>query len=209
MKKRNNETNTLYGVAEFVLFVTSYIPLFLLIIFRQISKNIDYLNWGGINKQAMIFFLGKFGFSLFLIIISLFSLYGCIALFSNFDKNIDNGENIILKDVRNRNSEAIGYIATYIIPFIFQSFDNFYEIFAFVFLMVIIYRIYINSNLLLINPLLSFIFSIFDIEYEEQNGKKRNGLIITKDKYIKEDTIITVYPIGYKLFYAKSREPQN
>lgn len=127
-------------------------------------------------------------------------------LFSNFQKNINNGEIVILTDVRNRNSESIGYIATYIIPFIFQCFNTRYEIFAFTFLMIIIYRIYVNSNLLLINPILSFKYSIFEIEYIEQRGKKRNGLIIIEDKYILEDTMINIYPIGYKLFFAKNRE---
>lgn len=198
-----NSSTKLYGVAEFVLFITSYIPLFILILFKQFSENIDFLNWGGINIESLCFFATKFLFSTFLIIISILSLIGCKLLFLNFEKNINNGENVTLVDVKNRNNESIGYIATYIIPFIFQSFSSWYEIFAFFFLMLIIYRIYVNSNLLLINPILSFKYSIFEIEYEEQNGKKRNGLIIIKDKQLEEDSIITIYSIGHKLFYAQ------
>lgn len=203
---QNNQINRLYGIAEFVLFTTSYIPLFVLLVFKQISENVAYFNWGGLNKDSFELFFDKFGFSFFLIVISFFSLVGSKLLFSNFEKNINNGNVVILTDVRNRNSESIGYIATYIIPFIFQSFNTWYEIFAFIFLMIIIYRIYVNSNLLLINPILSFKYSIFEIEYEEQNGKRRSGLIIIKDKHIIEDAIVNIYPIGYKLFFAKSRE---
>ena len=205
-KNKDINTNKLYGIAEFVLFVTSYTPLFLLIVFKQISENSEFLHWGGWSKETIFVFFEKFGLSFLLIILSIFSLWGCKLLFSNFKKNIDNGVNVTLKDVRNRNSETIGYIATYIIPFIFQSFDSYYEIFAFLFLMIIIYRIYVNSNLLLINPILSFKYSIFEIEYEEQNGKNRNGLIIIQNKYVKEDTMIKIYPIGYKLFFAENRE---
>ncbi|MDQ8015157.1 MAG: hypothetical protein REI96_22110 [Flavobacterium nitrogenifigens] len=193
----------LYGVAEFVLFITSYLPLFILIVFKQFSENTQYLYWGGLKFENLLVFITKFGFSTLLLITSFISLIGCKLLFSNFEKNINNGENVTLVDVKNRNSESIGYIATYIIPFIFQSFNSWYEIFAFFFLMFIIYRIYINSNLLLINPILSFNYSIFEIEYEEQNGKKRNGLIIIKDKHIEEESMITIYSIGQKLFYAK------
>ncbi|PTD15046.1 hypothetical protein [Flavobacterium columnare] len=200
-----NNHRKLYGISEFVLFITSYIPLFILILFKQFSENLQYLNWGGLEKKQIEVFITKFGFSTFLIAISLFSSIGCFLLFSNFNKNINNGENVILIDVKNRNSESIGYIATYIIPFIFQSFNNLYEIFAFLFLMLIIYRIYINSNLLLINPILSFVYSIYEVEYQEQNGKKRNGLIIIKDKHIDEETMITIYSIGHKLFFAKNR----
>ena len=203
---QTNQINMLYRIAELVLFITSYTPLFILIVLKQISENVTYLNWGGINRESINLFIEKFGFSFSLITISIFSLIGCRFLFSNFQKNINNGEIVILTDVRNRNSESIGYIATYIIPFIFQCFNTRYEIFAFTFLMIIIYRIYVNSNLLLINPILSFKYSIFEIEYIEQRGKKRNGLIIIEDKYILEDTMINIYPIGYKLFFAKNRE---
>lgn len=204
--RQSNQINSLYGIAEFVLFITSYIPLFILIVLKQVSENIIYLNWVGLSSESISVFFEKFGFSFSLILISVFSLIGCKLLFSNFRKNINNGENVILTDVRNRNSESIGYIATYIIPFIFQSFNTWYEIFAFTFLMVIIYRIYVNSNLLLINPVLSFRYSIFEIEYEVQGGKKKNGLIIIRNKYIMEDTLICIYPIGYKLFFAQNRE---
>lgn len=188
-----------------MLFITSYIPLFILILFKQISENSEFLYWGGFKLESITLFASKFGFSTFLTFLSLIGIIGCKLLFSNFEKNINNGENITLIDIKNRNSESIGYIATYIIPFIFQSFNSLYEIFAFFFLMFIIYRIYINSNLLLINPILSFKYSIYEIEYEEQNGKKRNGLIIIKDKHIDEESIITTYSIGHKLFYAKKR----
>lgn len=204
MQKLNNKKK-LFGIAEFVLFITSYIPLFILLIFKQVSENFEYLHLGGFTIESLVTFFKKFGFSSFLIIISIFSLIGCYLLFYNFNKNINNGENVTLIDVKNRNSESIGYIATYIIPFISQSFNTWYEIFAFLFLMLIIYRIYINSSLLLINPILSFIYSIYEVEYEEQNGKKRNGLIIIKDKYAEEETIVTIYSIGHKLFFAKNR----
>ncbi len=113
---QTNQINRLYRIAELVLFITSYTPLFILIVLKQISENVTYLNWGGINRESINLFIEKFGFSFSLITISIFSLIGCRFLFSNFQKNINNGEIVILTDVRNRNSESIGYIATYIIP---------------------------------------------------------------------------------------------
>ncbi|MPN59092.1 hypothetical protein SDC9_206810 [bioreactor metagenome] len=68
--------------------------------------------------------------------------------------------------------------------------------------MIIIYRIYINSNLLLINPILSFRYSLFEIEYKTQNNTAKSGLIIIKNKYLEEDTVIKIYEIGFKLHYA-------
>ena len=181
---QTNQINRLYRIAELVLFITSYTPLFILIVLKQISENVTYLNWGGINRESINLFIEKFGFSFSLITISIFSLIGCRFLFSNFQKNINNGEIVILTDVRNRNSESIGYIATYIIPFIFQCFNTRYEIFAFTFLMIIIYRIYVNSNLLLINPILSFKYSIFEIEYIEQSWDSEMSIEKSCEVYI-------------------------
>ena len=198
--------NNLYGIALFVLFITSYMPLFILIIAKQIFDNFAYLNWGGLSYKSIRIFISKFGIATVLSIISLFSLWGCKILFSNLKKDIKNGNHVLIKNISNRNSESVGYIATYIIPFMFQGFSTTYEIFAIFFLLVIIYRIYINSNLLLINPILGFKYSIFEIEYEEQNGKCRNGLIIIKNYQISEDIDIKIYPIGFKLFYATHKE---
>lgn len=205
---KENNFNELHGVAQFVLFVTSYIPLFVLICLKQISKNIDYLNWGGVSWLSSFTFLQKFGLSTFFILVSLFGLWGCIRIFANLKKDVNNGENVVVTDVKNKNNESIGYIATYIVPFLFQNFDTWYECIALLFLLIIIYRIYINSNLLLINPLLSFKYSIFEIEFDIK-GKKRNGLVIVESKFIQEDTTIKIYEIGPKLYYAIKRNPQN
>ena len=191
--------NNLYGIALFVLFITSYTPLFILIIAKQIFDNFAYLNWGGLSIRI---FISKFGIAVVLSIISLFGLCGSKILFSNLKKDVKNGNHVLIKNISNKNSESVGYIATYIIPFIFQGFSTNYEVFALFFLLFIIYRIYINSNLLLINPILSFKYSIFEIEYEEQNGKLRNGLIIIANYQIDVDSNIKIYPIGFKLFYA-------
>jgi len=52
---------------------------------------------------------------------------------------------------------------------------------------------------------LSFKYSIFEIEFEKQNKKKSNGLIITKEKILDEDSILKIYPIGYKLYFATQK----
>ena len=204
-KKNDAKVNNLKIMAQFVLFVTSYLPLFTLVIVRQIYENYDLINFGGINTEAIVLFLQKFGLSAVLLLISLFGLFGCFLIFKNLEKDATNGDNVTILNVNNKNSESIGYIATYIIPFLFQNFSDWYELFAFAFVMFVIYRIYINSNLILINPVLSFRYSIFEIEYKLQNGKTKNGLIISDNKYLEEDTNIKIYEIGFKLFYCKSK----
>lgn len=201
MNQNKNEANNLHGMAQFVLFVSSYLPLFILIIVRQVSENSEYLHWTGISLIGIKLFIFKFGLSSILFLTSVIGLFGYWKTLGNIEEVAKNGNPITVKDVKNKNSEAIGYIATYIIPFLFQSFNGWFECLSVLFLMTIIYRIYINSSLLLINPLLSFKFAIYEIEYTE-NKKNKNGLIISRNKYLQDDADIKIYEIGHKLYFA-------
>jgi hypothetical protein len=166
--------NNLRGMAQFVLFATSYIPLFILIAVKQVTENHAFLLWGGIRVDTVLLCIQKFGLTILFSFITIFGFVGYKATFSNLARVATNGDNVTVVNVDNKNNESIGYIATYIVPFLFQSFNGWYETFALIFLMVIIYRIYINSNMILINPILNFKYSIFQVEYQQQNGKTLN-----------------------------------
>jgi len=200
MTNKSN-TNNLHSIAQFALFVTSYSPLFILIIIRQLSENSDFLNFGNFDWISIKLFFSKFSLSIILIIVSIIGLFGYHVTIGNIEEVSENGRPVKITDVKNKNSEAIGYIATYIIPFLFQSFNGWYECFSVLFLLCIIYRIYINSSLLLINPILSFRFSVYEIEYLD-GSKEKNGLMISRDKYLQDDTEIKIYEIGHKLYFA-------
>lgn len=195
--------NTLQPVALLVLFVSSYIPLFLLVIFRQVTSNWSYFVWGGWSKQAILICCEKFGLSILLGIISLLGLLGLVLTIKKMKKNFPNGDNITVKTIQNRNGESIGYIATYIIPFLFQDFSNLYDSVAFIFLMCIIYRIYIHSSMIAINPVLCCRYLIYDISYEAF-GCEHTGLLITNEKQLQENDKIKVYEVGYKLFFSQN-----
>lgn len=201
MSKQTGNVNKLHGIAQFVLFVSSYLPLFILIIVRQVSENIEMFHWAGFTLEGLKVLIEKFGLSLVLAIISFIGFLGYLQTLGNIEEVAKNGYPVKVKDVKNKNGESIGYIATYIIPFLFQSFNGWFECLSVLFLMAIIYRIYINSSLLLINPLLSFRFAIYEIEYIE-NDKTKNGLIISRDKYLQDDADIKIYEIGHKLYFA-------
>jgi len=200
MTHQSASLNRLKNFALFTLFVSSYLPLFLMLIVRQASTNISFLHWGGFSWNSFVLFLNKFGLSTALLLLIAIGYIGYRVTFYNLEKNAANGNLVWLRDVKNKNSEAIGYIATYIIPFLFQSFDSFYEVFSILFLLYIIYRIYINSNMILINPILSIKYAIFEIEYEV-NNKKCNGLAVSTHKNLIEDSQVKLYEIGHKLFY--------
>lgn len=180
-------------------------PVCLLVILRQLSDNYNYLHWGGISINSIKIFLSFFGLSSVLTLVSILGIIGLYNTLKNIEDISENGFNAQIIDIKNKNSESIGYIATYIIPFLFQSLNGWYEGISILFLMGIIYRIYINSSMILINPILSCKYSIYDIEYSK-NKKIKNGFIISKDNSLQDEDKIKLYEIGNKLFFAINKE---
>lgn len=194
-------TNYLRTVSKLLLFLTSYSPLFVCIIVRQLYYNRSFLHFVGFDKIDILCLLQKFGLSIFLGFLLVFVTLLTIIFIKNLRSISKNGNNVTVKSISNKNAESIGYIATYIIPFLFQSFDEFGDIIPLLILLIIIYRIYITSSLLLVNPVLNCKYSLFEMEYEEK-GDIKQGLMISPFRDIYESDNIKIFNIGYKLFYV-------
>lgn len=207
MKVSNN--NGLRREALFSLFITSYIPLFAIVIVKQLHEGWDYLHWGGWSKVAFNCFLTHFGMSVLLLVLSIVGIVGIIILLRNLESNLNNGTITKVTKISNRNSEAIGYIATYIVPFLASDFSSWFESVIFIVIMALIYAIYTNSNMVLINPLLSIKYSLLEVEYTvvgDNTGTSHDALIITENKEFKENVSYQLYQIGFKLYYGKERQ---
>lgn len=207
MKARNN--NGLRHGALFSLYVTSYIPLFLIVIMKQVRENWEFLHWSGMTKAGICCFFSKFGMSCLLGVLSVVGVIGMYILIHNLKANLHNGRVVTVVKISNRNSEAIGYIATYIVPFMASDFSSLFECSIFFIVMGLIYMIYTNSNMILINPLLNIWFSLLEVEYMivgDKTDEMHDALIITDTKDFKEKVNYDIYQIGFKLFYGKERE---
>lgn len=194
-------TNYLRTVPKLILFLTSYSPLFVCIIVRQLYYNRSFLHFAGFNKTGILCLLQKFGLSIFLGFLLALVILGTIIFIRKLRSISKNGNNVTVKSISNKNAESIGYIATYIIPFLFQSFDELGDIIPLLILLIIIYRIYVTSSLLLVNPVLNCRYSLFEMEYEEK-GDIKQGLMISPFRDIYESDNIKIFNIGYKLFYV-------
>ena len=191
----------LKNLSLLVLFLTSYIPLFGLLILRQIKQNKEYLHFSSFDKENIIIAIQKFGLTYFLIVLILFGLFGIYVLFTNFEGRIKNGYLVKIIDIENKNSEAIGYISTYIVPFIFQDTNDFFDLSSLLIVLIIIFLIYSKSNMIVINPILNITHSLYQIEFS-QNGIKKKGMLITKIKEIDENQEITINQISNNIFYG-------
>jgi hypothetical protein len=207
---KNAGVYQLRSMAKAALFVSSYLPLFTLLVLRQLSENYKFLHWGGFSGRSFVLFLYKFGLSTVLIILAgSLGIIGLRILLNNMKRNVKNGSSVVLTEMENKNSEAVAYIGTYIIPFLFQKYGDFYELVAIIFLLFIIYRVYINSNLLLINPILSLRYGLYQIRYDDRSGVLKSGMVILKNKCLEESDTIKIYPIGHKLFFGEYKKEEE
>lgn len=102
------------------------------------------------------------------------------------------------------NDEALGYLATYVIPLLYQDYSNLMDFCTMIVIFVIIYKLYVNSKLLLVNPMISFRYSIYSIKYQD-GDIQRQAMLISPDKNILENDTVKLYNIGYQLFYGYNR----
>jgi hypothetical protein len=206
MAKNSGHTkvNSLNGMAPLVLFLSSYMPLFALIIVRQVFSNHDYLVWWGFCIDGIINLLHYFGVSIVCAFFVGFGLLGTYYTLRNIDAKVDNGYNVMVTEISSMNDEPLAYVATYIIPIMFQNYSDLSDVITLTIIFYIVYRLYIHSKLILVNPILSLKYSIFNIKFQDGNIM-RQGILISKDKYIEEGEIAKIYNVGYQLYYGYKR----
>lgn len=202
--KAYTHINRMVGLAPLVLFLSSYLPLFLIIIIRQMITNAEFLEWGGFNIEAIICMVRNFGMSIFCFLLSIFGSIGTYLLFNNLNHNVENGQIYKLVESSSINDEPLAYMATYIIPLMFEDYGNIVDFITVILIFYIVYRLYVRSRLLLVNPILNLKFSIYNIKYED-NDIIRQGLLITKSKDILEGDFVKIYNVGHQLFYGYKR----
>lgn len=198
--KASQRINYLKLPAQISLFGISYLPLFLILIARTIIKGRDFLYWGGFNSIAVSTFITHFGIALLLIMFIISATYGTIQTFNNINRYKESGFKTSIKSVNSKSAETINYLATYIIPFVYDV-QSIFDAYIMAFIVVLIFIVYINSSLIAVNPILAMKFGIFEIEYQE-NDQIRNAIIISSNKYLLEGDNVKLYQIGHKLYYC-------
>lgn len=187
-----------------MLFLSSYIPLFGIIALRQFLSNIDYLNWAGFSVVGFMSFITHFGIASLCMTLIIIGSFGTYFVFELIKTNAPNGNNSKVIEVSSMNDEALGYMATYVIPLLYQDYSNLMDFCTMFIIFVIIYKLYVNSKLLLVNPMISFKYSIYSIKYMD-GDVQRQAMLISPNKDILENDTVKLYNIGYQLFYGYNR----
>jgi hypothetical protein len=212
MKEKAASQNKLPTTLKLALFISSYFPLFLIIILKQIDQNRNYLSFGGLSIQSLKVFFFKFGVSVVLSFVSLFGILGIFSFIKDMrDKTDNNCDTFNVHDVQNKNTESIGYIATYVLPFVFQSYSSVFEIIELFVLLAVMYIIYAHSTLIVVNPLLNIRYSLYEIDYSNIKSPDRitHGVFIVNTHYLCKGDTVKGKRIQGNIFYALTEEDND
>lgn len=156
---------------RFLLFLSSYSPLLLILAIRDSFKN---------RTVAIVLVV--------LAIASVIALFGYLRLTATYEP-----VSVKLSSISSKDSDAIGYIVSYLIPFLDVQFAEPQNAVALGVLFLVIGVLYVNSNMIYTNPILNlFRYHIFEVEVGD--GKKT--ALITRREYIQTGTEVRVVPLG-------------
>ena len=186
------------------LFVTSYSPLFIILIIRQIGKIPSKVDVFQINADWMKYYFAVF-FLAFVVAAGISAAYISKKIIeSDLSKN---GVSITVTHKENKNSEALGYLCTYVLSFNIQSLSEWGEILALLVLLAVAFEIYTRSNLFYINPILTFTRNVYSVEFQEKGcpGHTYKGIIIAPKSNNYRNLDFIVKNIGENVYFAKER----
>lgn len=187
----------------FSFFCSSFSPLFFTVCIRQLISNCEYLNFGGFSKESFFCFLNNFSLGVLLFGLGIFGLLITVKTIKVNTKNAKTSGKIYkILSFENKNKDSVAYIATYMLSFFFQNFNQISEAIIFIFILFLIFILYAKTNLFMYNPVLLPWFSIYDIECERtENGNKEHfkAEIIIRDD-INIDSEVKLYPIGNDIY---------
>jgi len=99
---------------------------------------------------------------------------------------------------RRRDQDVVGYVATYLIPFVTVSADSIREFLAVGVFVLVIGVLYVRGELYYLNPILALRgYRAFEIETPGHDI----AVVLTRRNYIHRGSEIRAIPLGYQLFW--------
>jgi len=96
-----------------------------------------------------------------------------------------------LRNYQRRDSEVMSYIASYVVPLATLSLDLFSQMFILITFLLVLLILYVNSNMIYINPVLSFFgFHLYEIETE---GSDLSRYYLARKRLVRDETIYYVH----------------
>ena len=188
--------NRLNIFIKIFLFLTAYYPLFL-ILFVQNSNLIDKIFKEGISSIKWMNFNDSLIYGLIIGLI----FFILLKIFIKFQSKSNTSQFRVIK-IKDVSHETLNYILTYLIAFLSLKLNDPKDIISILILLFIIGIIYVNSNLLYINPFLQLLnYSIYELTIKKDMAEKSIVIIaiLPNNKIIKNEYInISLVNEGFK-----------
>lgn len=188
-------------IIQILLFVVSYAPLYLILLFQNINDNaIDDKSktFIGLKELVRLNLIPIVFLFLIIISISIYFLFFNIILKSAPEK-------YKIGEIKDNHTEHLSYLATYILPFVGLKFDTWQSVLATIALFYVLGHIYIKTNLILTNPTLTF-FGFTISKIIDTTGKTK--FIIHKAKLVK-DKEFDLIPLIDNIYILKNEPKSN
>jgi hypothetical protein len=166
-------------LTRFVLFLSSYAPLMLIFAIRDPLK---------MRFSRYVF--------LTLAIVSL----GLLWLFLRSGQRLA-PHSITVQSAQVRDTEAMSYIVIYFLPFLQVSASNLGDAFSLLLVYAVVAVIYVNSNLIYINPVLNVVgYRLFEVA----SGSGKVSTLITRRDYVPSGEQLNVASLGNYVLLERS-----
>jgi hypothetical protein len=194
---------------KILLFFSAYTPLFVLLLLKfcsQISQWLQKLPADN-SIQPLFFFFPSVREIIVLIVLILIIVLPNLVLWVIIreTRNTNNPLVVKISQTKEMNHIYIGYLMSYVIPFVSFSFTDIFDIAAIVLLLSLVCFIYVNSNLLYVNVMLSiFGYNLFKVIDVENNDYR----LITTSKNFVPDHTVRIAPVSdlSEKFYLEIEE---
>jgi hypothetical protein len=162
-----------------VLFLSSYVPLFLILGIRSWAEN---------RKLAIA-----------LTAVTIVSILVLCAFLRQVRTLA--ADKVSVASVISRDGDAMSYIVTYLLPFLAVNFNAVGDVISLAIVFFVIGLLYVNSNMIYTNPVLNLSgFHIFEIE----DGEGKTTALICKRSYIRTGSELNVVSLGDYVLMEKN-----
>ena len=162
-----------------VLFLSSYTPLFLIMAVK----------YGSVHRY----------FGLSMVLLAVISI-GLLLFYLKQSSTLA-VDHIVVEKISGKDSEAMSYFVTYLIPFLDIKLDEIASSVSLLLLFLVVGVLYVHSNLIYINPTLNLMrYHLFEIELE---GGMTSALL-SKRSIVERGASITVVSLGEQILLEVS-----
>lgn len=183
-----------------ILYYISLIPLFIYLFIKYFdSKVYDLIKLGKFDKLTY----GNYAFMIsFILFVVSVILIGILKYRSRKRFNIHGAK--IATEPQNINHELIGVLSAVVLPFLTVNFDTANEIFASLFMLLIIGVVSTRSTIYYKNPVLAILcLKLYQIEIEHRDLKNNLTINVISFHSLTKNDSLYLKEMGEGVYYAK------